>query len=100
MLAQAEFLATRVAEQTGDLVHQTRCTTYLAVIDRFRGEVEAARAYAQAALHAAETVEMIEYVAMASANLGWVAWREAKRGQIERRRARERARQAEGEAPS
>ena len=69
--------ALAVAERTGDLVHQARCTTYLAIIYRLRGHVAETQRYALAALDASETVQMTEYVATAAANLGWVAWREA-----------------------
>ncbi len=67
--------ALALAEQTGDIVHQSRCLTYLTVLYRKRGEVERAREYASRSLAVATAGEMLEYVGMAKANLAWVAWR-------------------------
>jgi predicted ATPase/class 3 adenylate cyclase len=68
--------ALRLTEQTGDVVLQSRCLTYLTVIHRRRGEVEQARACADKSLSSAAGARMIEYVGMAKGNLAWVHLRE------------------------
>jgi len=54
--------------------------TYLAVVDRKDGLVPAAEAHAQESRAAAEDGENPGYVAVANANLAWVAWR---RGEVD-----------------
>jgi tetratricopeptide (TPR) repeat protein len=66
----------QLAERVGDVVIQARSLTYLAVAYRRLGEVKEARRFAERALDLAGKVGMIEYVAMAKANLAWVALRE------------------------
>ncbi|HSR32978.1 MAG TPA: AAA family ATPase [Anaerolineae bacterium] len=68
--------ALSLAEQSGDIVHQSRCLTYLTVLYRKRRELERARKYAARSLAVATDGEMVEYVGLAKANLAWVAWRE------------------------
>ena len=68
--------ALKVAEQTGDIVLQSRCLTYLTVVHRRRGEVEAARHHAGQSLSLASTARMPEYIGMAKGNLAWVHLRE------------------------
>jgi class 3 adenylate cyclase/tetratricopeptide (TPR) repeat protein len=64
-----------LAQRIGDLVIRTRCLTYLAVAYRCSGNVENARSAAERALELAIKLQMVEYIAMAKANLAWVAWR-------------------------
>jgi tetratricopeptide (TPR) repeat protein len=68
--------ALALAEDTGDIVHQSRCLTYLTILYRKRGEVQRARQYAVRSLAAATAGKMVEYTGMTRANLAWVAWRE------------------------
>jgi predicted ATPase/class 3 adenylate cyclase len=68
--------ALRLTEQAGDVVLQSRCLTYLTVIHRRRGEVLAARDYAEQSLSSGAGARMIEYVGMAKGNLAWVHLRE------------------------
>jgi tetratricopeptide (TPR) repeat protein len=68
--------ALRLTEQAGDVVLQSRCLTYLTVIHRRRGEVLAARDYAEQSLSSGTGARMIEYVGMAKGNLAWVHLRE------------------------
>jgi hypothetical protein len=68
--------ALTLAEETGDIVHQSRCITYLAILHRKRGLEAQTRQYALRGLDAARTGQMLEYVGTAEANLAWVAWRE------------------------
>jgi tetratricopeptide (TPR) repeat protein len=63
------------AERTGDITHQTRCLTYLATLFRRRDQMAKARQYASRALTLATTLQMVEYIATAKANLAWIAWR-------------------------
>jgi tetratricopeptide (TPR) repeat protein len=65
-----------LTERTGDVVLQSRCLTYLTVLCRKRGDVQAARGYIERSLAAATAAKMLEYIGMAKANLAWVAWRD------------------------
>jgi len=75
--------ALALAEQTGDVVHQSRCLTYLTILFRKRGQLEKARQYIARSLAAATAGEMDEYIGMAKANRAWVAWREGGLAQAE-----------------
>jgi Tfp pilus assembly protein PilF len=75
--------ALTLAEQTGDVVHQSRCLTYLTILFRKRGQLEKARQYIARSLAAATAGEMDEYIGMAKANRAWVAWREGSLAQAE-----------------
>jgi tetratricopeptide (TPR) repeat protein len=55
---------------------QSRCLTYLPIVYRKRGQVEETSGYASRALRVATSLHWPEYVAMARANLAWVAWRQ------------------------
>jgi predicted ATPase/DNA-binding SARP family transcriptional activator len=70
--------ALTLAEQTGDVVHQSRCLTYLTILYRKHGQLDKVRQYISRSLVAAAAAEMDEYTGMAKANLAWVAWREGK----------------------
>jgi predicted ATPase len=75
--------ALALAEQTGDIVHQSRCLTYLTVLYRKQGQVDQVRKYVSRSLAAATAGEMDEYIGMAKANLAWLAWREGELTQAE-----------------
>jgi len=75
--------ALALAERTGDIVHQSRCLTYLTILYRKRGQLEEARHYASRSLVAATAGQMVEYIGTAQANLAWAAWREGNRSQAE-----------------
>jgi predicted ATPase/DNA-binding SARP family transcriptional activator len=75
--------ALALAEQTGDVVHQSRCLTYLTILYRKRGQLGKARHYIPRSLAAAQAGQMVEYVGMAQANLSWVSWREGDLAQAE-----------------
>jgi len=75
--------ALALSEQTGDVVHQSRCLTYLTILYRRRGQLERARRYASQSLASATAGQMLEYIGMASANLAWVAWHEGNLAQAE-----------------
>jgi DNA-binding SARP family transcriptional activator/predicted ATPase len=75
--------ALALAEETGDVVHQSRCLAYLAVLHRKRDQLGQARRYALRGLDAARVGQMPEYVGTAQANLAWVAWREDDLAQAE-----------------
>jgi DNA-binding SARP family transcriptional activator len=68
--------ALALAERTGDIVHQSRCLTYLTILHRKREQLEQAHQYVSQSLAAATEGQMREYVGTASANLSWLAWRE------------------------
>ncbi|MGD9049254.1 MAG: hypothetical protein PVF77_14445, partial [Anaerolineae bacterium] len=75
--------ALALAEKTGDVVHQSRCLTYLTVLYRKRGELDIVRRHAAKSLEAATAAQMIEYRGTAKANLAWIAWQEGNLEQAE-----------------
>ena len=77
-LDDAEKQLTETLERAisvGDITLQSRCLTYLTLVHRKRGDVEAVETCAGRSLQAAETGGMTEYLAQANANLAWVAGR-------------------------
>jgi tetratricopeptide (TPR) repeat protein len=68
--------ALAVGERAGDVVLQSRCLTYLTIVYRKRGQVEETSRYASRASRVATSLHWPEDVAMARANLAWVAWRQ------------------------
>ncbi|MCE7989272.1 MAG: hypothetical protein DYG89_49600 [Caldilinea sp. CFX5] len=74
--ATAELQTTlRLAEQQGDLSLQARALTYLTIAARRRNQMEECQTLAAQALAVATTAHMPEYIALARANLAWLAWR-------------------------
>ena len=67
--------ALRLAEQTGDITLQTRCVTYLAIAFRLCDQIEESRRYVLRTLEVTTTVQMPEYMGIATANQAWIAWR-------------------------
>jgi tetratricopeptide (TPR) repeat protein len=65
-----------LAQQTADVVLESRCLTYLTVLSRRRGQLEEARHYISRSLPVAATAQVRPYIGAAQANLAWVAWRE------------------------
>ena len=72
-----------VEERTGNVAKQNLCFTYLATLYRKRGWVKETRDYASRALKVATAMKLSPYIAMATANLAWVAWREGKSEEAE-----------------
>jgi tetratricopeptide (TPR) repeat protein len=64
-----------LARQTGIVLVETQCLTYLALIARLRGEVDEARDLTLLALDSAQTSQRLDYVGIAQANQAWLAWR-------------------------
>jgi tetratricopeptide (TPR) repeat protein len=84
--AEEEMLAAlTLAEQVGDLMLQSRCLTYLAIVYRARGDVDKVRAYINRSLQAAGSGQVVEYAAVAWANQAWVAWVEGNLQEAEER---------------
>lgn len=73
-----------LAERFGDLVIQARSLTYLAVAHRCAHQLDQARTCAAQTLELATRIGMSEYIAMAKANLAWVAWREGNHAETEK----------------
>jgi tetratricopeptide (TPR) repeat protein len=73
----------RLAEQTGDISMHSRSLTYLMVLYRKLGRVDAVREYASRSLPAAQEAKIPTYVAMAWANQAWLALREGDLAQAE-----------------
>ena len=68
--------ALAMVERVGDLILQSRCLTYRAVAYRRLGDVGHCRTEAEKTCELATKLGMVEYIAMAKANLAWVAWRQ------------------------
>jgi tetratricopeptide (TPR) repeat protein len=58
--------------------------THLAIIHRLRGQVDETERSAELALSAATAQQMPLHIAVARANLAWVAWRRGNHGEVER----------------
>ncbi|MBA2586708.1 MAG: AAA family ATPase [Chthoniobacterales bacterium] len=74
-LAQCDAALT-LAERVGDFILQARCITYRALSYRRLGAIAQAHTDAENALALSRKLGMTQYVAMAQANLAWVAWRQ------------------------
>ena len=74
-----------VEERTGNVARQNLCLTYLATLYRKRGRKKEARDYASRALTVATAMKLPPYIAMATANLAWVEWREGKNAEAEQK---------------
>jgi hypothetical protein len=66
------------ARRVGDAESHLLCLTYLAIVARFRHDVESARAFAVAGLAAARLSGARLYEGFSTANLAWVAWRQGE----------------------
>jgi DNA-binding SARP family transcriptional activator len=66
-----------VARQTGQVLLETQCLVYLAVIARLAGHMGEARTLTVLALDSAQASQRQDYVGLANANLAWLAWRAA-----------------------
>lgn len=63
------------AEKEAETTLKTRCFTYLAVLYRRQAQPEATGHFAEQAMACAEASDMNGYIAIAAANLAWVACR-------------------------
>ncbi len=72
--------AQHLCEKTGDLVNEARCLSYLAVSHRRLHDASETRRTAALTLKLSLELDMPEYVAMAKANLAWLAWSEGHAG--------------------
>jgi tetratricopeptide (TPR) repeat protein len=75
----------KLADTAGDIINQIVSLTYLAVTNRLLNNLEDCKTYAEKALDLCEREEEITYAASAKANLGWVALRNEKLPQAEKR---------------
>jgi tetratricopeptide (TPR) repeat protein len=66
--------ALKLADQSGWAQLRMQCLTYLTVIYRKRRQVEKARHWVSRSLAAAQEINQTTYIAMAKANLAWIAW--------------------------
>jgi DNA-binding SARP family transcriptional activator/predicted ATPase len=67
--------ALTLAEHTGDISLEGRCLTYLTILYRKRGQLEAVQEYAGRSLRLATAGQMPDYIGAACGNLAWLAWR-------------------------
>jgi hypothetical protein len=77
--------ALELVETCGAASTRTIILTYLTVLCRFRGQVDAVRNHAGRAEEAAVAARMPDYVAAAQGNLAWAAWREGNLADAEAR---------------
>jgi DNA-binding SARP family transcriptional activator/tetratricopeptide (TPR) repeat protein len=75
--------ALELAQRTGDVVHQSRCLTYLTILYRKGSHLDETRQYVSRSQAAARAARMVEYTGMAQANRAWLAWREGDLAQAE-----------------
>ena len=75
--------ALALSEQTGFMWVQAVVLSWLTVLYRRRGRVAEVRSYSSRALAVGEMVQQLEQVALAQANLAWVAWRAGDLGEAE-----------------
>ena len=68
--------AWHAARRIGDVTSALRCQAYLALTLRRQQRVDEARQTAEEALTAATVLKMNDYVGLAQATLGWVAWKQ------------------------
>ncbi|MBC8075682.1 MAG: AAA family ATPase [Chloroflexales bacterium] len=74
--SQAQLQAAlALAERIGDVTTQSRCLTYLTVLERKRGNVAAVQTLIGRSVAVATAGQMAEYVGAAHGNAAWVAWR-------------------------
>ncbi|MDQ6802882.1 MAG: protein kinase [Acidobacteriota bacterium] len=67
--------ALKGSERSGDIVLQSRCLTYLTIVARKRRDDATVLHFAERSMAVASAGGMVEYVAVAKANLAWLAWR-------------------------
>jgi len=75
--------ALELAQRTGDVVHQSRCLTYLTILYRKGSHLDETRQYVSRSRAAASAARMVEYTGMAQANRAWLAWRDGDLAQAE-----------------
>lgn len=74
--AEAElFEARQGCQRIGDVSGDTRAAAYLAILYRRQGRVEETRKAATELLEIANKRRMQDYIGVAHASLGWVAWK-------------------------
>lgn len=74
--AEAELCqALQETRRLGDVTSQIRCLAYLVIVCRRAAHVEECRKLAQETLDLALPMKMHDYIGVAQAGLGWVAWR-------------------------
>lgn len=76
--------ALELGERIGDITLQSRCTAYLALLHRRRGDVEAVLRHAERTLELAAAGDMQEYRAAGLAHRAWVALRQGDPERAER----------------
>ena len=82
--AKACAKALEFSERTGELVLQARSLTYLAVAYRRMNDWPNCKSAAERAFEISTRLAMVEYIAMATANLAWVAWRQNDHAKAEK----------------
>ncbi len=63
------------ARRIGFILLETQFLAYLAVAARLSGQIDEARTYTLLSLESAQASQRLDYIAIASANVAWLAWR-------------------------
>lgn len=75
--AEAELYEARQGcQRIGDVSGDTRAAAYLTILYRRQGRIEDTRKAAKELLKIAQKQQMHDYIGVACASLGWVAWKE------------------------
>jgi tetratricopeptide (TPR) repeat protein len=82
---QQMLVALELAERSGDVTVQSRCLTYLTIVERRRGRIDAVREYVRRSFAVATAGQMFEYLGAAKGNLASLAGRA---GDLDEARAR------------
>jgi hypothetical protein len=69
--------ALKMARRRGDSLNQVLSLTYLTITHRKQRNVEKVAEYNSQAMQIATEARMLPYIAMAKANLAWLAWQES-----------------------
>ncbi len=75
--------ALAAGEQTGELMLQGMCLTFLSIVYKKRGQVDAVRDCTVQAEAVAHKTQNAEFLGMVNANRAWLAWREGKLTEVQ-----------------
>lgn len=75
--------ALAAGEQTGELMLQGMCLTFLCIVYKKRGQVDAVRDCTVQAEAVANKTQNAEFLGMVNANRAWLAWREGKLTEVQ-----------------
>lgn len=74
----------QLARETGDVTYQSWCLAFLSVVCRKRGQIDQTRQFAMHVLDVASNTDLTPWIAVAHANLAWVACRTGDHSEAQR----------------